>query len=869
MPVKVLLTNFCMSNIVSTWSPLELVLPTVPADIDYAFYFVTDKGSYKSLNLNFNEGDWLVYIKKDGVGNWYKTNGIVTFNTSSSANNPDPGFYTKVRLDNQGNIIAGEYLQEDDLPPHKHYLSDIADKDNIIELIQSVVGEMVVNHDDSSVKLTFDPNTKTISAEVNYDGITIDQNEFGELQAIGSSGEGGNSSTNNSAKIALEQVEDLTARLEAIEAALMSQAVITNDDSGLESKVVEGGTLLNVNVDGTSIRINAYGQLEVNPDFVVTPEGEISSSGGCATHEHTADQIVDLKDFVIKLIDERKTVNATDLPIDGQTIVINNNGTISAVSTAIAAHTHVMDDIKDLNKAKADTWASDQPIQGDTNVDYTKGAIDLTNFTVGYSIEKISEIIKDITERVEYTESMVGKVVPNEPAKAETVHLLAEYKNEQNVLEIATKKVLTAGTQAIITSTPIYPYNKGFITAYVDDKPMGSIILNGSNTPGSKSDNFEVISISDSYPDSVSFQGFYKSIVLAYTTTEELEEGKHTIRFVHTLPEGHHTTYPIDVNIYKKITPTLDFSVLNNLAPNKFVSGVNIYQGDGKVTGKLIAAHSYDSIYAPINNIKLISDDTILPLETEVLNNHCIGADFELTISEKDIDKNFVFGVYNYNNDQTAKVVLHIPHLIFDITEVDEEKYRYIPSNDASIEDTEIPIYNSSFESYHPENKVPLLEMVLRNNIARFDDTNYSKVGLGPDYSVNTTESNFVWINFVFPSKFRNNIYMDIIDSKEKSYSKNKNGTLNDIKIYVGQSETLVPEVWVNGNVPFDGCSTASGINFSGLDLFRSDNIRRYVTFGQRPNIKSGYIFVKIGISANKDINCKTLVNSILESINE
>ena len=110
---------------------------------------------------------------------------------------------------------------------------------------------------------------------------------------------------------------------------------------------------------------------------------------------------------------------------------------------------------------------------------------------------------------------------------------------------------------------------------------------------------------------------------------------------------------------------------------------------------------------------------------------------------------------------------------------------------------------------------------------------------------------------------------MDLVDSLGESYSKNKNGTLNDISIYVGQSSTLVPEVWVNGNVPFDGCSSASGVNFAGLDLFRSTNMRRYITFGQRPNISSGNIFVKIGISPRKNLDCKRLVESILESLDE
>lgn len=853
-----------MSNIVSTWSPLDLVLPNVPADVDYAFYFVTDKGSYKNLNLTFNEGDWLVYLKKDGVGNWYKTNGIVTFNSGSSMNNPDPGYYTKVRLDNQGNIIAGEYLQEEDLPAHTHYLSDITDTDNIVKLIQQVVGEMVVNHDDSSVKLTYDKNTQSISAEVNYDGLTIDQNEFGELQAHGGDGGG---STNNT--VTIPQVEDLTAKLSALESALLSNTIITNEDSGLESKQLEGGTILKVNVDGSSIRVNAYGQLEINPDFIITEDGEISSGNGCANHDHTADQIADLKDFVVNVINEYKTVNVTDLPIDGTTIVINNNGTLSAVSTSIAPHKHTMDDITDLNKAKADTWASDQPLQGSTTIDYTKGTIDLSNFTIGYSIEKLSEAIKEINTRIEYTESMVGKVVPNEPPKADTAKLSINYINATSVKDIHTQEILTAGSSAIITSTPIYPYNRGMLTVYIDDIPTATMTLNGSVNKGSSSDGITISDIVDSYPDVISFQGFYKSGIFTYKLPENIEEGYHSIKFVSTLSEGSYETSVVKANIYSPITPSVNITELYNVEPNKWVSGVHVYNGDGTVKGKAVIDNLYNKSFMPVKAIALDTNNGPIILDVDILDNKMGEVSFNFVVSEEDIDKNYKLNAYKFSGDVSSTATIHIPHVIFDHTEIDEDMYRFspiIPNLDSFLE---IPQSFDGFEEYNSKNKVVPTEMVIRNNIGRFDATNYTKVGNGPDYTNNYLSENKVWINFIFKSKYRNNIYMDVLDSSDSPFSKNKNGTINDISIYVGQSESLTPEVWVNGNIPFDGCSSASGLNFAGLDLFRSNNIRRYITFGQRPSIKSGYIFVKIGIDANKDLNCKVLVDSILESLNE
>src|SRR5574344_2313062 len=141
-------------SIISTWSTSDLIHPTVDSDTKYAAYFVTENGSIDGLNLTFNQGDWLIYIVKDGGANWYRANGGITvFNTTAHTNMPDPGTYTRVRLDNNGNIILADYLEKDDLPKHTHDVSDITS--GLEAKIRSVVGAMLSNQANGTVLLKY------------------------------------------------------------------------------------------------------------------------------------------------------------------------------------------------------------------------------------------------------------------------------------------------------------------------------------------------------------------------------------------------------------------------------------------------------------------------------------------------------------------------------------------------------------------------------------------------------------------------------------------------------------------------------------------------------------------------------------------
>ena len=98
-------------------------------------------------------------------------------------------------------------------------------------------------------------------------------------------------------------------------------------------------------------------------------------------------------------------------------------------------------------------------------------------------------------------------------------------------------------------------------------------------------------------------------------------------------------------------------------------------------------------------------------------------------------------------------------------------------------------------------------------------------------------------------------------------FNLNKDGSLKDIKLFVSQSDTDMPTIWVDGNKPYKGYGTAAGLEFNGLDLFKSTQQFRQITFGQRPQITEGFIYIRVGVKDSIDI--KSLVDSVKESIDE
>ena len=339
-----------MSTNVGIWSPNELILPTVESDLDYKFFFVTESGNIDGLNIPFNAGDWLVYIKKDGIGNWYKANGgIVSFNLNSSSSSPDPGFYTKVRLDNAGGIIDAGYIEAKDLPKHTHDINDVTG--DLESKVKEYVAQVFQNQTNGSVKFTYDKDTQTITADVVVDDDTIIKNEWGELEATTTDGGGSAPPSGGiTGKIKINQVENLSNKLLAIDSDIKKNFIICRSNSGLETKLDSngGGTYLSVKFDGTSLVLNSEGELSVSPSVLLG--GSVDGSDmACGAHMHTVSQITDFDEKVIELISRNKTIDIKQIPIDGETIIINSDGHLACVPKGFVNHKHKATDIEGLN----------------------------------------------------------------------------------------------------------------------------------------------------------------------------------------------------------------------------------------------------------------------------------------------------------------------------------------------------------------------------------------------------------------------------------------------------------------------------------------------------------------------------------------
>lgn len=251
------------------WNPTTNVLPDT-VDLDFGAWFISETGTID--DITYNKGDWLIYIcEARGTLNerslWRMTNGVVLFNLDNHQNVPEPGYYTKVRLDNAGNIIDAGDLEYDDLPKEAtdkfNLLSDDNIKKNVIEIFKTIFQNDVLN----PVQFEYDSNTGKISAQLKLDEETIGVNEFGQLKAIGavSDGEGGSGCANHE-----YDVSDIKGLPEYINNYISNVNILTQLQDNLSNLV-----------DGITIQINSSGQLTA-----------IASAVG--KHQHSMSDITDL-----------------------------------------------------------------------------------------------------------------------------------------------------------------------------------------------------------------------------------------------------------------------------------------------------------------------------------------------------------------------------------------------------------------------------------------------------------------------------------------------------------------------------------------------------------------------------------------------
>lgn len=854
-----------MNTFYGVWSPKDGILPNV-SDLDFAAYYITDSGTLD--NQEYNKDNWLIYIcESRGTlserSYWRVSNGLVVVNPDSHTNVPDSGYYTKVRLDNAGNIVAASDIEYDDLPETAKKKFEAITDDNLNKLISKQLSSIFKNNVLSPIQFHYDNKTGKISATLDIDEETININEMGQLVATATSG----GATSTSIEIDTSAIEE---RISALEDAIVKIKPIAGN--GINIEVEKGGSVISANIDENSLSFNSEGQLCVNPDILSDYLNE-GTNGECANHTHTASQISDLSEFVTNIINNSSILNTlkSNLQnlVDETTIIINSDGKLESIATNVQKHQHTMDDITDLNQDIANVWATNQRLHaGNDNQNFNSGAVMMSSLTVGEVLIAFNELLKEQQQSIANVSSKTGSIEPVEPDLINN----ATFKNRSDlikVLDVQTMTEVDASKTAIIGTDDVIFYNGSIIHAYIDDIEVGTLNAydtdNTSFTTG-RFGNFIVTYYGDAYPKFKSFQGYYKGFSFNYVA-DNLSEGIHTIYFtqVNVNNDITVTSEKLTFNIYNDFIPTGYINIIEQPDYTGYVSGVKCSNtSNPKITFSPVIKN-FVNRFTPIttNTAEVLGktyDLTINELTDNGLSYKPITVDLDNSIYGKVEIKAFISN-FAGNITEISKNTVFI-----NIDDTTEEEYRWVQDS-GNMEPTDNG--TTVFSKYDPSDALIGKysdEMQIIDHIAQIGNTDYSKNDLGVNYAIkDTTEM----ITLRFDTPKINNFYFDLYDENGDEFSINKNGTLKDISIYASISPSNVTTRWVNCNEPYAGYgSWVDGRIFNGLDLFRTEGPRKWVTFGKDPISESGYLYIKL-ISNGAKIDLSKLVSSIKECLNE
>lgn len=855
------------------WTPTSGALPTV-TDLDFAAYYITESGALNGTT--YTKDKWLVYIceARSTLSErtyWRITDGIVTFNPDTHTNVPDAGYYTKVRLDNAGNIIAGADMEMEDLPAEVAEKFEAITDDNLNKLISEQLSNIFTNNTLNPIQFSYDSKTGKISATLKIDEETIGINEFGQLEAIGTT-ESSSSTSSSSVTVDLtaytEELEEIKERLTTAEEKIIKITPIAG--GGINLSAQSGGTVISVDIDENSLSYDSNGRLCVNPEILTDYIND--ESGNCANHTHTASQITDLEDTVKDIINNVSIYNTlvqnlSNL-VDESTIIINSNGQLQAVAAATQKHTHVMDDITDLNQDIANVWATNQRLHaGNDNQDFDDGAVTMSTLTVGEVLIAFNQLLKEYKEAIDNVDNKVGTVEPAEPELIDNISIKC-IDDPKTVLDVTTMKEVEAYSNIKIGTDDVVYYNGGKLRCYIDDVEVGSLGLYDTDTTTfaeGKRGNFYVTYFGDAYPKMKTFQGYYKGFSFYYKGT--VSEGTHTVYFVQEAANDSSITYKsevLTVNVYvASTTCNMNIDIASQPTMNKYVSGIKATTDDPIISFN-VQAKNFTSKYAPTGSITA----TVEGYGSYELEPYEASGGY-LIYGPQSVDLGDFYGKAKITSSAytlggivgTAETETNF----INYDDTTEEQYRVISSGSVIPEEGTIVAVQQYDASQSLLDELED-EAQVKDHIAIIGKRDYTESGLGDNYSTKPA-TQAIMLKFDCPNKI-NNFYFDVVDDEGDPYTVNKNGTLVGIDIYASIAPSSSITRWVDCNTPYAGYGYwNSKDTFNGLDLFKSSDERRYVTFGKEPTVETGYLYLKLIIT--KAVNLKVLVESIKESLDE
>lgn len=846
-----------MNTFYGSWSPLSGKLPDTD-DLDFAAYFISDTGTLNDTLYEKNK--WLVYVcSARGTDSeekiWRVSDGLVTFAPKENVNIPDPGFYTKVRLDNAGNIVAASDIQYEDLPQELHRKLKLIENENINGLISKQLSSLFKNNTLNPVKLQYDPHTKTISASLDIDEDTLRINEFGQLAAV----------TDSSIEVQIP-TEELTQRISRIEDALVKLEPVAG--KGVKITAEAGGKVISIDIDEDSLTYDENGKLCVNPEALANCLPAPSKS-----QEIKASDISGLSSFISEVLGDNTAIassvrNSLSSLIDEETIVINKNGKLESIATHVQRHKHTLSDITDLDPAKADTWASSQRLhQTNSNQNFNSGAVVMSSLTIGEVLIAFNELLKEQSETLELLENRGSGAEPVEPARIEGA-LIENFSTLVDGYDVMTKEMVKVTERAVVGTSSIVYEDGSVLEAYIDGKLRGKLRAFSDNDitfSTGRFGDFIVTYEGDAYPKDKALQSHYKGFSFKYNAPL-LEEGEHVVQFMQRSLDGKIVsksgTLKIKTFTQSDVKCTVEFVKWPSY--NRFVSGIAASDEANPEISTKIAVRAFSRRYVPDKTVSCSINDVsknISEYDYDESIHVCeYAASFSLPENANGMQELFVETPKWNGEKQTFKFTTKW----INIDNSDEEIYRVTPDFITT------PLENDTiyrFTNFDPSADLGISELQLKKHKLIISKDDYTKKGIGPDYSSHTSPQSATFM-FDCPKSLRN-LYIDLIDENGDSFSTDKNGCLKGIELYVGLSDSMDVNRWVNGNKPYKGYGSWSSSSIHlGLDLTKSSDIRRWITFGEGLSVRGSKLFLRV-VSYGKSIDAKRMISSLKECLNE
>jgi hypothetical protein len=847
-----------MSNYFSFWNPNDGVYPTLDDKYSNGAYLITSSGVFN--NKTYTEGSWLVGIRSsDNKITWAVATSIVNFESEDNkTNHPDAGYYTKVRLDNLGNVVDGQQLEATDLPEHKHTAEQISNlKQELIKVLKTMFDDSTA----TAVTFKIDDETGIISADVDIDEETIQKNEYGQLISKGRSEIDTSQIETN--------IETLKKEIESIKSTTLSNTNTLIFDPNSFTDTTDSSTgirTINLNFDEDTIFINTDGKVSVNPEFAKNLG--VSTT---VTKTMTLDELKSLDGFntyVQSLVSKATSIDLSEY-IDEETIKINSSGKLCAVAMKVPSHKHLISDITGLEEKL--TPAANQTLESADigDLDKSKGVFDFSTSKIGVALILLNQQLLKSEDKISALEKTIGKAQPAEPTGIDNEEISIETSLKIKCYDLNNNKAqvdcLSGNTYLNIPK--VYPYNKGTLQIYINEKLLDSIDLTQVNSVGKITDKLSLNKIYDYYEDLKHYSGWYNCGLFIYNLSS-LEENSYNLKVVHTLDSS--TTYlskGLSFNFLKVQTnPTLDFTY-SSIKLNKLISGIPSTDNNECILETKVDK-AYSSRFIPIiDNISLeyfLNNTTYKKSLTPeaYIEGNILFEDEKIILPEDYEGKlNLTLRETYLNNTKTSNYTLD--YFRYDNSNI-EKTYRIDWSDK---QDTESLSYNNfdSTKDLSETQEFPLIRGLAKNSLI-----DYSKLG-GFDYTqMGYVKDNLRYIEFRVPL---DRVYSYIAHlsfnlGKTDLSIDSKTGLLNNFKLILGFENNLNQVLaTINGNKEIDFIKESlivNSRNYPGLDLFNTDSSLRFISLGknnQLSNIKA--ILFRIGTLPNCCIDVESIINTL------